>query len=80
MPGTRYCYWGPAPSADGLDGSEYLEVVHGKVAGKPSIDLELEKRVQEMCISLIEDEVLESAHDCSMGGLAAAVALCAHSR
>ena len=68
---------GPAPSADGLDGSEYLEVVHGKVAGKPSIDLELEKRVQGLCISLIEKGMLESAHDCSMGGLAAAVALCA---
>ena len=68
---------GPAPGAEGLDGSEYLEVLHGKVAGRPSIDLDLEKRVQGLCLSLIEKGMLESAHDCSMGGLAVALALSA---
>ena len=68
---------GTPPSADGLAGSECLEVVHGTVAGKPSIDLDLEKQVQELCISLIEKGHLRSAHDCSMGGLGVALALCA---
>ncbi len=68
---------GPAPSATGLGGSEYLEAVHEKVAGKPSIDLDMEKRVQELCVTLIEGGMLNSAHDCSMGGLTVALALCA---
>ena len=68
---------GPAPSATGLGGSEYLELVHEKVAGKPSIDLDMEKRVQELCVTLIEEGMLNSAHDCSMGGVAVALALCA---
>ena len=68
---------GPAPSATGLGGSEYLEVVHEKVAGKPSIDLDMEKRVQELCATLIGKRMLESAHDCSMGGAGScAGALC----
>ncbi len=60
----------------GLGGSEYLEVVHGKVAGKPVLDLALEKRVQECCIGLIDQGMVRSAHDCSLGGLAVALALC----
>ena len=68
---------GPAPSATGLGGSEYLEAVHEKVAGKPSIDLDMEKRVQELCVTLVEEGMLNSAHDCSMGGLTVALALCA---
>ena len=68
---------GPAPSATGLGGSEYLEVVHEKVAGKPSIDLDMEKRVQALCVTLIQEGMLNSAHDCSMGGLTVALALCA---
>ena len=68
---------GPTTYVAGLDGSEYLEVVHGKVVGKPSIDLDMEKRVQELCLTLIKEGKLQSAHDCSMGGLAVALALCA---
>ena len=74
--GDEVLLLGPAPNAEGLGGSEYLEVMHGKVAGRPSIDLELEKRVQGLCVSLIERGMLRSAHDCSMGGLAVALALC----
>ena len=55
----------------------YLEVIHETVAGTPSINLDTEKRVQELCISLIEKGLLRSAHDCSMGGLGVALALCA---
>ena len=76
-PGDAVLLLGPAPNPDGLDGSEYLELVHRKVVGKPSIDLDLERRVQELCVSLIGKGMLESAHDCSMGGLAVALALCA---
>ena len=75
--GDEVLLLGTPPSADGLAGSECLEVVHGTVAGKPSIDLDLEKQVQELCISLIEKGHLRSAHDCSMGGLGVALALCA---
>ena len=76
-PGDEALLLGTPPSADGLGGSEYLEVLHGTVAGKPSISLDTEKRVQDLCISLIEKGLLRSAHDCSMGGLGVALALCA---
>ncbi len=59
-----------------LDGSEYLEVQHGVVRGRPSIDLNLEKRVQGCCCHLIESGVIKSAHDCSEGGLAVTLAEC----
>jgi len=61
---------------DGLDGSEYLESVHGVVAGRPIIDLDLEKRAQQCCLSLIRSGAINSAHDCSDGGLAVALAEC----
>lgn len=59
---------------DGLGGSEYLKLVHGLVKGLPTIDLELEKRVQRCCLEAIEREFIKSAHDCSEGGLAVAIA------
>ena len=57
-----------------LSGSEYLELMHGQVAGKLSIDLELEVRVQRTCLQAIQKGLLKSAHDCSDGGLAVALA------
>ena len=58
-------------------GSEYLEVFHdGLVAGRPSIDLGLEAAVQAACRSAIAEGLLNSAHDCSDGGLAVALAEC----
>ncbi|MFH1087822.1 MAG: AIR synthase related protein, partial [Chloroflexota bacterium] len=57
-----------------LDGSEYLEVAQGVVRGNPAIDLELERRVQQACIEAVKLGVLQSAHDCSDGGLAVALA------
>jgi len=57
-----------------LSGSEYLELIHGIVAGKPSIDLELEQRVQKLCILAIKKRLCKSAHDCSDGGLLIALA------
>ena len=64
------------PRASHLAGSEYLQVIHGLVAGRPAIDLSLELRVQELCRSAIQHEVVTSAHDCSDGGLAVCLAEC----
>ena len=62
-----------ARAAD-LAGSEYLNAVHGMVRGRPRVDLTLEKRVQQLCRDLISQGVALSAHDCSEGGLAVALA------
>jgi phosphoribosylformylglycinamidine synthase len=40
----------------------------------PVLDLDLEKRVQETCLKAADEGLLRSAHDCSDGGLAIAVA------
>ena len=60
--------------ASDLAGSEFIEVVHGLVAGRPAIDLGLERRVQEVCRRAVVEGVVSSAHDCSDGGLAVALA------
>jgi len=60
--------------ASALAGSEYLQVVHGRVEGRPEIDLALEKGVQELCRRGIRAGCIASAHDCSEGGLAVALA------
>ena len=57
-----------------LGGSEYLEHICGKVAGRPSIDMAFEKRLQECLLSAINEGLVNSAHDCSDGGLAIALA------
>ena len=59
-----------------LAGSEYLQCIHGRVAGSPKIDLGLEKRVQQACRRAIDQGWISSAHDCSEGGLAVALAEC----
>ena len=63
-----------AGAAGSLAGSEYLELVHGLVAGRPALDIELEKAVQNACREAAERRLLRSAHDCSDGGIAAAIA------
>ncbi len=62
---------------DELGASEYLEVIHGQVVGRPPVlDLEKEKKVQETVLTSIEKGLLHSAHDCSEGGLAVTLAEC----
>ncbi len=57
-----------------LAGSEYLKVVHGRVAGRtPSVDLEKEKQLHKLLIRLVEENLIMSAHDVSLGGLAVAL-------
>jgi phosphoribosylformylglycinamidine synthase len=61
-----------------LGGSEYLKVMHGLVRGvPPEIDLEAERALQRLLADLAEEGRLGSAHDCSDGGLAVALAECA---
>jgi phosphoribosylformylglycinamidine synthase subunit PurL len=64
------------PRASDLAGSEYLQVVHNLVKGRPVINLAREKRVQELCRRAIVEDVIASAHDCSDGGLSVALAEC----
>ena len=61
-------------SVQGLAGSECLSLIHGKTAGQPKIDLRLEVAVQRACREAIRAGLVSSAHDCSEGGLAVAVA------
>tara|TARA_Y100000814_G_scaffold205216_1_gene151502 strand:+ start:1004 stop:3217 length:2214 start_codon:yes stop_codon:yes gene_type:complete len=57
-----------------LAGSEYLEIIHKIIAGSPHIDLEFESRLQQCCLSLINNGLVVSAHDCSEGGVAITLA------
>ena len=60
---------------DELGGSEYLKVIHDKVAGPPpSIDWVAEKGLIEALTLASESDLLSSAHDLSEGGLAVALA------
>jgi phosphoribosylformylglycinamidine synthase len=66
---------------DDLSISEYAAVVGGRgvaemiAAGSvPALSLERERAVQETCLKAIDEGLLRSAHDCSDGGLAVAVA------
>ena len=54
-----------------LGGSEYLRSIHQREGGyPPSIDLSREKALHECCLEGIETGIINSAHDCSEGGLA----------
>jgi len=74
--GDQVFLLGSGLDSGGLGGSEYLELIHGLVRGRPYIDLELEKRLQSCCLKAIRQGVITSAHDCSHGGLAVTLAEC----
>jgi len=60
-----------------LSGSQFLKVCHGRKQGPPPrVDLELEIKVQSAVRDLIREGLVKSAHDCSEGGLAVALAEC----
>lgn len=60
-----------------LGGSEYLARIHNVTNGKvPRLDLELEDRVQDLVRRGIGKGLIASARDCSLGGLAVALAKC----
>ena len=59
----------------GLGGSEYLKAIHGLTAGDaPDIDLDLEVRLQQSVLSLIQSGIINAAHDISDGGLSITLA------
>jgi phosphoribosylformylglycinamidine synthase len=58
----------------GLGGSAYLLVIHGKKTGSPPrCDLETAKTLHTTLLGLIQAGGIKSAHDCSEGGLAVAL-------
>jgi phosphoribosylformylglycinamidine synthase len=60
-----------------VGGSEYLCVIHGIVAGDaPDLNLDDEKRLHQVLCESAAARLLRSAHDCSDGGLAVALAEC----
>src|SRR5437899_655464 len=60
-----------------LGGSQYLKVCHGlKIGPPPHVDLPHEIKIQSAVRDLIREGLVKSAHDCSEGGLAVALAEC----
>ncbi|MBI1357633.1 MAG: phosphoribosylformylglycinamidine synthase subunit PurL [Acidobacteria bacterium] len=72
--------WMPG-AEDALDrrfgSSQYARVVLGQTWGlPPALDLDFEKKVQDLTRSLVREGLVEAAHDLSDGGLAVAAAEC----
>jgi phosphoribosylformylglycinamidine synthase II len=60
-----------------LGGSEYVKVVHDLVRGvPPALDLEAERALQTLLVTLADERLMRSSHDCSDGGLAVTLAEC----
>ncbi|EGP4988226.1 TPA: phosphoribosylformylglycinamidine synthase subunit PurL [Enterococcus faecium] len=58
-----------------FDGSELQKMQLGRIEGViRNFDLAVEKKNQELVLSAIQNGLIESAHDCSEGGLAIALA------
>jgi phosphoribosylformylglycinamidine synthase len=62
-------------TAPEMGGSEYYEYVHGVTGGPvPKVDLRIDKQNGNAVLNLIKRGIVTSAHDCSKGGLAVALA------
>ncbi len=60
-----------------LGGTEYLKVIHAREQGMPPwLDVETELALQEFLLSCIKKGWVQSAHDCSEGGLLVTLAEC----
>jgi len=60
-----------------IGGSEYLKIIHNLVKGdSPQINLETEKKLQDVLANLIGIRFIKSAHDISEGGIICALAEC----
>ena len=58
-----------------IGASEYLKTLHNMKKGDvPTLDLAKEKALQDTVLSAIDKGLVQSAHDCSEGGLAVALA------
>jgi phosphoribosylformylglycinamidine synthase len=65
-------------NTDEIGGSEYLYVTAGLVAGAPpGVDLAKERALQQAVLMMTHGRHLNSAHDCSDGGLVCTLAECA---
>jgi len=63
------------PDSVSLGGSEYLWARHRRLAGRLApLDLETERRVQLAVRAAVSAGLVSAAHDCSEGGVAAALA------
>ncbi len=61
-------------TTDELDGSEWANVVHGHLGGRPpAVDLDAERKLGEILIAGSRDGMISAAHDLSEGGLAQAI-------
>ncbi|HEX5938312.1 MAG TPA: phosphoribosylformylglycinamidine synthase subunit PurL [Actinomycetota bacterium] len=61
-----------------LGGSEFAETLLGTVSGTPpALDLQVERRLQDLLQEAAAGDLLASAHDCSDGGIAVCLAECA---
>ncbi len=57
--------------------TQYAKVIYGQLWGlPPALDLDYEKRVHEALREIINADLVESAHDCSDGGLAVTIGEC----
>jgi phosphoribosylformylglycinamidine synthase len=73
-------------TSDDLSISEYAAIMEGRSTAEmiadgavPKLDLQTERAVQMTCLAAAEAGLLNSAHDCSDGGLAVALAECCFS-
>src|SRR5688572_18827257 len=63
--------------AGALGGSEYLNTVHQTIAGDaPALDLDRERALIALLSRAAAERLIQSAHDCSDGGIAVTLAEC----
>ena len=76
-PGEVIAFAGTTVPTD-MGGSEYAKAINSTVGGRPpSLDMDAEKALHRFLIEGARRGLLSSAHDCSEGGLAIALAECA---
>jgi phosphoribosylformylglycinamidine synthase len=64
-------------TGEDLGGTEYLRAVHHREQGTPPmLNLDREVALQALVLKAIERGLVQSAHDCSEGGLSVALAEC----
>ncbi len=56
--------------------SEYYQLTRGMVAGRPTIDLDAQRRLQRFLREAIDGGLVKSAHDVGPGGVAVVLAEC----
>jgi len=66
-------------TGEDLAASEYAAMIGGSDMRVPKLNLEAELAVQRACLRAAQNGLLRSAHDCSDGGLAVALAECCFS-